>query len=101
MIRRPPRSTRTDTLFPYTTLFRSRARLFIQGQASAFNNAGQIWAPRYRQATFGAFLTGKKEAQMALGAAYRDLAAAFAYFLSQNEGQVGRVSSRERVSQYV
>src|SRR3546814_2870905 len=27
MIRRPPRSTRTDTLFPYTTLFRSVARL--------------------------------------------------------------------------
>src|SRR3546814_1789385 len=26
MIRRPPRSTRTDTLFPYTTLFRSGAR---------------------------------------------------------------------------
>src|SRR3546814_9104844 len=25
MIRRPPRSTRTDTLFPYTTLFRSEA----------------------------------------------------------------------------
>src|SRR3546814_1964510 len=27
MIRRPPRSTRTDTLFPYTTLFRSVKRL--------------------------------------------------------------------------
>src|SRR3546814_10954340 len=27
MIRRPPRSTRTDTLFPYTTLFRSRLRI--------------------------------------------------------------------------
>src|SRR3546814_6767774 len=27
MIRRPPRSTRTDTLFPYTTLFRSQGRL--------------------------------------------------------------------------
>src|SRR3546814_6619051 len=26
MIRRPPRSTRTDTLFPYTTLFRSRGQ---------------------------------------------------------------------------
>src|SRR3546814_13673396 len=26
MIRRPPRSTRTDTLFPYTTLFRSRVK---------------------------------------------------------------------------
>src|SRR3546814_9052931 len=28
MIRRPPRSTRTDTLFPYTTLFRSRFQGF-------------------------------------------------------------------------
>src|SRR3546814_2556740 len=28
MIRRPPRSTRTDTLFPYTTLFRSPRTLF-------------------------------------------------------------------------
>src|SRR3546814_20421560 len=27
MIRRPPRSTRTDTLFPYTTLFRSNSRM--------------------------------------------------------------------------
>src|SRR3546814_2211558 len=27
MLRRPPRSTRTDTLFPYTTLFRSSGRL--------------------------------------------------------------------------
>src|SRR3546814_19215819 len=32
MIRRPPRSTRTDTLFPYTTLFRSRkAPMVCQG----------------------------------------------------------------------
>src|SRR3546814_10834375 len=30
MIRRPPRSTRTDTLFPYTTLFRSALRKFSQ-----------------------------------------------------------------------
>src|SRR3546814_13100390 len=35
MIRRPPRSTRTDTLFPYTTLFRS------QGSAAAVEAAGQ------------------------------------------------------------
>src|SRR3546814_3017278 len=28
MIRRPPRSTRTDTLFPYTTLFRSRDSVY-------------------------------------------------------------------------
>src|SRR3546814_2380241 len=31
MIRRPPRSTRTDTLFPYTTLFRSRVRALSAG----------------------------------------------------------------------
>src|SRR3546814_12834287 len=30
MIRRPPRSTRTDTLFPYTTLFRSKQRRALQ-----------------------------------------------------------------------
>src|SRR3546814_11719792 len=32
MIRRPPRSTRTDTLFPYTTLFRSRLREALDGE---------------------------------------------------------------------
>src|SRR3546814_2091201 len=31
MIQRPPRSTRTDTLFPYTTLFRSLPELFAVG----------------------------------------------------------------------
>src|SRR3546814_6512279 len=36
MIRRPPRSTRTDTLFPYTTLFRShRAALHPRPEAAA------------------------------------------------------------------
>src|SRR3546814_3872215 len=36
MIRRPPRSTRTDTLFPYTTLFRSRDLLpLIEGTTVA------------------------------------------------------------------
>src|SRR3546814_14159188 len=30
MIRRPPRSTRTDTLFPYTTLFRSPVELHLR-----------------------------------------------------------------------
>src|SRR3546814_14524437 len=31
MIRRPPRSTRTDTLFPYTTLFRSGPAKLVEG----------------------------------------------------------------------
>src|SRR3546814_3026672 len=37
MIRRPPRSTRTDTLFPYTTLFRS-----------ADTGRTVVWPERYR-----------------------------------------------------
>src|SRR3546814_8117175 len=39
MIRRPPRSTRTDTLFPYTTLFRSLQRLH-DGPLTALLPAG-------------------------------------------------------------
>src|SRR3546814_14743746 len=36
MILRPPRSTRTDTLFPYTTLFRSRIRPAADGIVGLF-----------------------------------------------------------------
>lgn len=60
-----------------------RAKLFLRGQASAFNGAGAIWAPRYRQATFGAFLTTKADAQQALDLAYRDVTAAFGRFLKE------------------
>src|SRR3546814_11853739 len=42
MIRRPPRSTRTDTLFPYTTLFRSRRRLAFERFVFADRTAGQV-----------------------------------------------------------
>src|SRR3546814_2189230 len=38
MVRRPPRSTRTDTLFPYTTLFRSEVVPILNG--TAFKNKG-------------------------------------------------------------
>lgn len=60
-----------------------RANLFLRGQASAFNGAGAIWAPRYRQATFGAFLTTQADAQQALDLAYRDITAAFDQFLKE------------------
>src|SRR3546814_5504262 len=40
MIRRPPRSTRTDTLFPYTTLFRSRT--FAESGRAAFQSDRSI-----------------------------------------------------------
>ena len=60
-----------------------RAKLFVQSQASAFNSVADVWAPKYRQATFGAFLTTKMEAQKALDFAYRDVAAAFDQFLKE------------------
>src|SRR3546814_5060686 len=37
MIRRPPRSTRTDPLFPYTTLFRSRVHAYTSPHLVRFN----------------------------------------------------------------
>src|SRR3546814_16891525 len=63
MIRRPPRSTRTDTLFPYTTLFRSR--IAIDGPAIAaiarsfaklpapVRHADRIDRPRETEVRFG------------------------------------------------
>jgi hypothetical protein len=60
-----------------------RTNVFVRGQASAFNEVADIYAPRYRQATFGAFLTSEADAQRALALAYRDVVAAFDAFLAQ------------------
>src|SRR3546814_3353164 len=56
MIRRPPRSTRTDTLFPYTTLFRSPGtrplEAHARGQAIAASEdiiGGRIGVPRVQR----------------------------------------------------
>src|SRR3546814_20203682 len=50
MIRRPPRSTRTDTLFPYTTLFRSVAapRFPGVGHAGRAGSTRAAWPPAER-----------------------------------------------------
>ena len=61
----------------------ARAAVFLRGQASAFNAMGDVWSPRYRQATFGAFLTNAPEATAALDLAYRDVIRAFDVFLEQ------------------
>ena len=58
------------------------ARIYVRGMASPFNRASEIWAPRYRQATFGAFLTESDDATRALDAAYADVKAAYEFFLS-------------------
>src|SRR3546814_17933995 len=48
MIRRPPRSTRTDTLFPYTTLFRSPGYYAIIGIVTRRNCRGIATKPEKR-----------------------------------------------------
>src|SRR3546814_2121288 len=46
MIRRPPRSTRTDTLFPYTTLFRSRLRRGWRSRHGMGGRPRRLWCCR-------------------------------------------------------
>ncbi|RNJ61925.1 MAG: DUF3089 domain-containing protein [Porphyrobacter sp. IPPAS B-1204] len=58
------------------------ARIYLRGMASPFNAASEIWAPRYRQATMGAFLTDQPEGKQAINAAYADVREAYRYFLS-------------------
>src|SRR6476619_4086402 len=60
-----------------------RTNLFVQSQASAFNGTGDIWAPRYRQAAYGAFLLKSEDAAKALDLAYRDVSAAFDEFVKE------------------
>ena len=62
----------------------NRVNLFVQSQASAFSSAGKIWAPRYRQAAFGAFLLKSDDAQKALDLAYSDVSSALDEFLKRN-----------------
>ena len=61
-----------------------RTRLFLQSQASAFTDVAEPWAPRYRQAAYGAFLLKSEDAQKALDLAYWDVRAAFDEFLKRN-----------------
>ena len=61
-----------------------RSQLFVRSQASVFNEVSTVWAPRYRQAAFGAFLLRSEDAQQALDLAYGDVSRAFDAFLAAN-----------------
>ncbi|MBV9842061.1 MAG: DUF3089 domain-containing protein [Sphingomonadaceae bacterium] len=59
-----------------------RAKLFVSGEASAFNNVAAVWAPRYRQATVATFLAESRDGEAALDFAYGDVARAFEAFVA-------------------
>src|SRR3546814_18900897 len=87
MIRRPPRSTRTDTLFPYTTLFRSIMTANAEKIAAGLTPFQQ------------AMLLGDYEPEEATGAdaSARIAAGCWRY---DREKTNGRESGRERGCQY-
>ena len=64
---------------------RDLARTFVQGMASPFGDAAQLWAPRYRQATIGAFLTDTPAARQALELANGDVLQAYDYFIAHTD----------------
>src|SRR3546814_13652063 len=112
MIRRPPRATRTDTLFPYTTLFRSHLMVNydlpwnpnkIEQRFGRIHRIGQtevchLWnlvAADTREGEVYARLLEKLEAaRAALGRRVYDV-------LGELFEEIGRASCRERVCQYV
>lgn len=61
-----------------------RAALFVRSQASAFSDVADVWAPKYRQAAYGAFLLKSEDANQALDLAYGDITRAFGEFLRRN-----------------
>src|SRR3546814_20332463 len=112
MIRRPPRSTRTDTLFPYTTLFRSRAFavvLHLRGSRARWRSAMTAGKPAYYNTTPIYYVNDDPH----IGHAYTTLACDVLARFKRLEGfdvrfptgtdehEIGRTTCRGRVCQYV
>src|SRR3546814_11597018 len=109
MIRRPPRSTRTDTLFPYTTLFRSGRK--EAPDAAVGDRRGETTLAQEQQGSQQDTSQGdgaRSDFQAVLGFA-AGMAAAMRQHIGQrwrdqgaDEGrqQIGRATCRERVRQY-
>src|SRR3546814_16870874 len=115
MIRLPPRSTRTDTLFPYTTLFRSARRRGQRPQApdpGALRPPGEAADPRAPRLP-ERLQRRRRRPLRAAGAGLRPGLAArllkTAHAASRSlspppavtPAQIGRASCRERVCKYV
>src|SRR3546814_14204740 len=129
MIRRPPRSTRTDTLFPYTTLFRSLATavapvrfgeafgvwlriglLSFGGPAGQIALMHRILVEEKRWISEARFLHALNYCMLLPGPEAQQLAVYVGWLLHRTAGglvagilfvQIGRASGRARVCQYV
>src|SRR3546814_12150543 len=116
MVRRQPRSTRTDTLFPYTTLFRSGRcfdKLSTNGEEGSWYRSRIALSHRLlerRAAMAGAVVARlvdlrqyrfERAADRGLGADHPDLGPGGALAgIDQFVDKIGRASCRERVCQY-
>src|SRR3546814_17942333 len=99
MRRRPPRSTRTDTLFPDTTLFRSahlRDLLAQRGQGQHLVRAAALRYPLERGEHVGGIVESL-DRSLGQGAVDEPLPVAQA----RRQAGIGRPSWRERVCRYV
>src|SRR3546814_14958658 len=121
MIRRPPRSTRTDTLFPYTTLFRSLAQIIALVGTGLATVALGLLAYEIAGAKAGAVLGTAMAIKMVayigvapVVGAYANRLPRKAFLISMDvarglialalpfvDQEIGRASCRERGCQYV
>src|SRR3546814_15645040 len=102
MIRLSPRSTRTDTLFPYTTLFRARLQQLLQrlGPASLFALLATLvllFGFQGRQILAQPAIIALLAVPILIQVYFN---AGLAYWLNRRF-EIGRASCRERVCQYV
>src|SRR3546814_16450221 len=109
MIRRPPRSTRTDTLFPYTTLFRSDealGRSIADWLPPLLQNIRRLDSisperlTRVLQDMLG-WEGGRALERMAPARLATPAGSSHEIDSAADGGQIGRASCRERVCQYV
>src|SRR3546814_15631197 len=117
MIRRPPRSTRTDTLFPYTTLFRSNPYTFNPDSPTTYNKmtsttvydslgnplAAEIYYVRTSSSNSAATTNDWNVHLIVAGTELTPSSGASPMQLSFDTTgqQTGRASCRDRVCQYV
>ncbi|HUH74964.1 MAG TPA: DUF3089 domain-containing protein [Chitinophagales bacterium] len=76
-------------------------KLPVRLQASAFNQAGRVYAPRYRQAHVDAYKKNTKLGKVALDFAYEDVKAAFDYYMENyNNGRPIIIASHSQGSNH-